>query len=211
MNHLLTVADERELTQFLSEEIGAKLLLSDVAPKGVPEVAVDPLAALPASLPTPPKFGVHQIIYLTFWLPDCGDVKTRASARPAVSAFDRVARLLTCESAEAAGVDDADIIDFECTPIIQLGRSHQYAANRLAPGFLYSMHVKRASLPEPALKKFVATERWLKRRGVKTDPFQHCVEVQTRRPQNLGRLWVCVQPHAMARVRQGTEIWPWNA
>ncbi len=48
MSHLLVTDDERDLAAFLCGELGAKLLLTDVAAAGEPRVADDPLSALPS-------------------------------------------------------------------------------------------------------------------------------------------------------------------
>jgi hypothetical protein len=210
MNDLLTVEDERDLTAFLVEHIGAKLLLSDVAQNEEPAVADDPLAALPVCLPERLKFGREDIFYLIFWLPACGPIKTMRTASIAASVSGRVSRLLTRDAAYAAGGDDDDIIDQERTPIVKLSRSTRLTSNRLAPGVLQSMPLKRQAIPKDALEKYLETKRWLKRRGAKVDPFAHCPEVRERRPKNLGALWVYAQPYAMKLVLQGMEIWPWN-
>lgn len=208
MSYLQVVEDERELTVFLCEELGAKLLLSDVAPAGEPQIAKDPLAALPEELPERATFGSKEIYNLMFWLPDCGPVKTMRDAAEPTDARDRVSRLLT---QDAAGEKFADVVDSECTPVLRLRRSHWQAPNRLAPGQLASMPIVSSAIPKDVKRAHAKAERWLRSRGTKTDPFAHCPEVKDRRPERLGPLWVWVQPHAMKLVERGTEIWPWNA
>jgi hypothetical protein len=207
MSYLHVTDDERELVAFLCGELSAKLLLSDVASKGEPRFADDPLSSLPSELPAAPKFGSNKVYTLIFWLPAIGPVKTLRDAPPASAPRDRVARLL---SREAAAEQFADLIDFERSPVLTFTRSHWHAPNRLAPGILSSMPATTV-LPREVQRVHSRMQRWLRNRGVKIDPFEHCAEVKDRRPKRLGLLWVWVQPHAMALVQQGTEIWPWNA
>jgi len=92
--------------------------------------------------------------------------------------------------------------------VLTLTRSHWHAQNRLAPGNLGATMLQNM----PDVKRHHSRAlRWLKKRGVKLDPFAHCAEVRDRRPQRLGPLWARAQPNAMTLVEQGIEIWPWNA
>lgn len=204
MSHLLVTDDERDLAAFLCGELGAKLLLTDVATAGEPKVADDPLSALPSELPTAATYGSKEVRSLTFWLPEIGPVKTLGNAPPATNPRDRVARLLT---EDAAAEQFADVVDFERTPVLTLTRSHWHAQNRLSPGNLSTL---QAISPE-VKRQYSRALRWLKKRGVKMDPFAHCAEVRDRRPKQLGPLWVWAQPNAKALVERGIEIWPWNA
>ena len=52
--------DERDLAAFLCGELGAKLLLTDVATAGEPKVADDPLSALPSELPAAASYTSHR-------------------------------------------------------------------------------------------------------------------------------------------------------
>jgi hypothetical protein len=206
MSDLLTTDDERDLVAFLCGELGAKLLLTDVAAGGEPSIAADPLAALPATLPGPAVFGSKEVRTVIFWLAACGPIKTLRDAPAPSSAKEQVARILTRD--HAAGQFD-DVIDLERTPVLLLSRSHWHGRNRLAPGTLGPSASSR-NLREDVKRASLMARRRLQKRGVKTDPFTHCPEVKDRRPARLGPLWVWVQPHAMALVKQGIEIWPWN-
>jgi len=208
MSYLHVTDDERELVAFLCGELGAKLLLTDITTAGEPECADDPLSALPSMLPRPAVFGSHEVRSFIFWLPAGGPVKTFRDAPPAIDARDRVARLL---SQEAASERFADLIDLERTPVMTFNRSHWHAPNRLAPGTFSSRPAKSVLIPPEVRRLYSRAQRWLRSRAVKIDPFAHCAEVKDRRPKHLGPLWVWVQPHAMALVKQGVEIWPWNA
>jgi hypothetical protein len=208
MSYLHVTDDERELTAFLCGELGAKLLLSDIAAAGEPRFADDPISALPSGLPAAAVFGSTEVRTLIFWLPAIGPVKTFRDAPPASDARDRVARRL---SREVAGEQFLDLIDLERTPVLTFNRSHWHAQNRLAPGNLGSVPTRSAVIPPGVKRAHSRAQRWLRKRGVKIDPFAYCAEVSDRRPRHLGPLWVWVQPHAMALVKQGTEIWPWNA
>ena len=75
MSHLLVTDDERDLAAFLCGELGAKLLLTDVAAAGEPKVADDPLSALPSELPAAATYGSKEVRSLIFWLPEIGPVK----------------------------------------------------------------------------------------------------------------------------------------
>ncbi len=208
MSFLLVPEDESELTVYLCEELGAKLLLSDIAMEAEPQIARDPLQALPAQLPHEATPGCKEIYELLFWLPACGPIKTMRDAPEATDARDRVAQLLTRDS---AANQFADVIDTQRTPVLRLRRSTKMAGNRLAPGLLGTMRIQASALPQDVRRMHAKATRWLKKRGAKTDPFLHCPEVKERRPANLRPLWVWVQPYAMELVEQGTEIWPWNA
>ena len=211
MGELLVPGDERDFTAFVCETLGAKLLLSDVTNGGEPHVASDPLSALPKTLPVQARFGFHQVLYLTFWLPSAGPVRTLADAPPPSSPHDVVARRLTDEAAEAAGESAQDLIDFTRTPMINFRRSTAQTPQRLAPGGLGAMALPSAALPAEVRVAHGKAKRWLRKRAVKTDPFQHCPEVAHRRPKNLGPLWCWIQPEAWRLVQSGTEVWPWNA
>jgi hypothetical protein len=203
MTYLQVTDDERELTALICGELGAKLLLTDVAVAGEANMAVDPCSALPARLPFKPKFGSVDVYTLIFWLPACGPIKTFGDAPAPQTPGDRVARLLT---REAAKEKYADVIDLERTPALTLYRSHWHAPNRLAPG-----NLARTTTFPGVQSAYSSAQRWLRKRGAKVDPFAYCEEARNQRPKRLGPLWVWVQPHAMALVEQGTEIWPWNA
>jgi hypothetical protein len=204
VSHLLVTDDERDLAAFLCGELGAKLLLTDVATAGEPKVADDPLSGLPSELPTAATYGSKEVRSLIFWLPEIGPVKTLGNAPPATNPRDRVARLLT---EDAAAEQFADVVDFERTPVLTLTRSHWHAQNRLAPGNLSTLQ----TISPEVKRQYSRALRWLKKRGVKMDPFAHCAEVRDRRPKRLGPLWVWAQPNAKALVERGIEIWPWNA
>ena len=94
MGELLVPGDEREFTAFVCETFGAKLLLSDVTTDGEPQIANDPLAALPQMLPGPAKFGVHQVLCLMFWLPAFGPVRTLAAFLTAYRTLRRACELV---------------------------------------------------------------------------------------------------------------------
>lgn len=150
MSILLTEEDERDLTEFLVEELGAKLLLNDLAPKGSPNVAEYPLSALPKNLPSRPVFGGDNVYSLLFWLPECGDIQTMASAPQPESAHIKVARKLTLDS---AGDNFNNLIDQERTPILRLSRTIRISNNRPAPGQLGSMPVTVKDMPKDVKSK----------------------------------------------------------
>jgi hypothetical protein len=144
MSYLHVTDDERELAGFLCGELGAKLLLSDVAAAGEPRFADDSISALPSELPAAAVFGSTEVYTFIFWLPAVGPVKTFRDTPPASDAGDRVARRL---SREAAGEQFLDLIDLERTPVLTFNRSHWHARNWLAPGNLGSMPRRSADRP----------------------------------------------------------------
>jgi hypothetical protein len=68
------------------------------------------------------------------------------------------------------------------------------------------MPIQAAALPAEVGAAHARTRRWLTARAVKVDPFNHCPEVQHRRPKSLGPLWCWVQPEAWRLVQAGAEI-----
>jgi hypothetical protein len=207
MSDLLAPGDERELTAFLCETLGAKLLLSDVTTAGEPRVASNALAALPRTLPGPAFFGDTSVRALLFWLPFVGPIRTMVDARPPETPHDRVAQLL---SQQAAGERAHDLIDLERTPVLMLNRSKALGSNRLAPGGLAAMPVRKAALPAEVRSVHSKVRHWLRARAIKVDPFDYCPEARSRRPKSLGPLWCWAQPEAWRMVEAGAEIWPWN-
>jgi hypothetical protein len=207
MSDLLAPADERDLTIFLCETLAAQLLLSDLTTGGEPRLALDALASLPEALPGPARFGDRAVRVLIFWLPWVGPIRTLADAPTPATPRDRVARYL---SAQAAGDRAADLIDLERTPVLRFTRSTALSQQRLAPGSFAAMPLQTAALPAEVRAAHARTRRWLKTRAVKADPFDHCPEVQSRRPKSLGPLWCWVQPEAWRLVQAGAEIWPWS-
>ena len=95
MSDLLAPGDERDLTLFLCETFGAKLLLSDLTAGGEPLLADDPFASLPSALPGPPAFADRAVRDLIFWLPSVGPIRTLADAPQPATPRDRIARLLS--------------------------------------------------------------------------------------------------------------------
>jgi hypothetical protein len=207
MSHLLEPGDERDLTAFLCETLGAKLLLSDVTTAGEPHIAADALAALPQTLPGPAFVGDISVRSLVFWLPFAGPIRTMVDAPPPETPHDHVARLL---SRQAAGERAPDLIDLERTPVLMLTRSKALGSNRLAPGELAAMPIRKAALPAEVRAVHSKVRRWLVARAIKVDPFDYCPEVRSRRPKSLGPLGCWVQPEAWRQVQAGAEIWPWS-
>ena len=210
MSVLLAPADERDLAVFLCETLGARLLLSDVITSDGPRLAANPLAALPGALPGPAFYGDRSVRTLIFWLPSAGPVRSLADAPMPDTPHDRVARRISADAADAAGVRVTDLIDLESTPVLRLLRSKAVSPHRLAPGAFAAMPVRAAALPAEVRAAYDKASRWLKKRAVKADPFEHCPEVQSRRPNHLGPLWCWIQPEAWRLVQAGAEVWPWN-
>jgi len=207
MNDLLAPGDERELTAFLCDSVGAKLLLSDLTTNGEPHLARDPVAALPPTLSGPAKFGDRAVRHLIFWLPSGGPIRTLADAPAPTTPLERVERRLTTDAARDR---TRDLIDFARTPVFTLSRSHALSPQRLAPGGYAGRPLRVATVPAEVRDAYRKVHRWIRSRAVKVDPFDHCPEVRHRRPKSLGPLWCWVQPEAWRMVQSGIEIWPWN-
>lgn len=207
MNDLLAPGDERELTAFLCDSVGAKLLLSDLTTNGEPHLASEPVAALPPALPGPPVFGDRAVRQLIFWLPSVGPIHTLADAPTPTTPLERIERRLTTD---AAGDRTRDLIDFARTPVFALSRSQALSPQRLAPGGYAGRPLRVATVPAEVRAAYRKVHRWIRVRAVKVDPFDHCPEVRHRRPKSLGPLWCWVQPEAWRMVQSGIEIWPWN-
>lgn len=207
MNNLLAPGDERELTAFVCDVVGAKLLLSDLTSDGEPQLATDPVAALPPALPGPAYFGDPSVRYLSFWLPSAGPIRTLADAPTPTTPHDIVARRLTTD---AAGGATRNLIDFDRTPVFTLLRTQAMSPQRLAPGGYASKPLRDKTILDEVRAAYRKAHRWIRGRAVRVDPFDHCPEVMHRRPKNIGPLVCWVQPEAWRMVQSGIEIWPWN-
>ena len=208
MSYLLLPEDERELVEYLCYEIGLSLLLSDVAPNGIPSVARNPTAVLPSELPDRVQVGKAQVAYFIFWCPSICPVHTIAQKSATTDPKDRVSEFLTRNN---AGGRYPDVIDLSATPVIRYRRCYWQTTNRLVPGVLQAMPIRIPETPNEVLQLYRKVERWLRKRGTKLNPFEHCLDTPVPQPRNLNGFWVWAQPHALEWVRNNGEIWPWTA
>lgn len=204
MSYLLIPEDEKDLVTYLVNGLGLKLLLSDVAPNREPRVAQDPLSAVPTELG---KQYDATPSHLIFWCSQLGPIRTLVDAPVTSDPRTQVARQLTQQS---AGDEYEDVIDLSRTPVLRWRRCCWHAPNRLKPALLQGMELKVRQTPKDLLKLYAKVERWLKSRGEKLNPFEHCTELPGAQPRNLNTFWVWVHPHALESVRRGLEIWPWT-
>jgi hypothetical protein len=203
MSFLLLPQDEKALFHYMCDELGLSLLLSDVTERGAPRVASQPLTAVSDRLPT----SVSDPGTLIFWCRDLGPVRVLADAPAPVDVADRVAGLLT---RQAAGAGYGDVIDHCRTPVIRWRRARFRREGQLKPALLQAMPLKIRDTPPGVLSLHRQIDRWLKKRGEKVNPFDHCSDAPGPAPRNLSVLWVWVHPHAMEWIRGGGEIWPWT-
>jgi hypothetical protein len=203
MSFLLLPQDEMVLFRYLCEELGLALLLSDVTEQGAPRVALQPLTAISDRLPR----STVDPSTLIFWCRDLGQVKVLADAPEPVDAADRVAGLLT---REAAGSGYGDVIDLCRTPVIRWVRARYRRDGQLMPGLLQAMPLSIRDTPPGVMRLHRNIDRWLKKRGEKVNPFEHCCDATVSPPRNLNVFWVWVHPHAMEWIKGGGEMWPWT-
>ncbi len=204
MGYLLYPEDERDLTRKLTGDFGRRLLLSDVAPQGEPLLASDPQGALPPQLPSEPD----DPRFLMFWVEDLGPIRTAGNAAAVADPADEIARVLSAQSARAANVDPQDLIDQTRTPVLGLHRTRSHSG-RLVPATLTAMPIPTSRQPTELLRRHRRVSEWLKRRGRRINPFEHCTDLPIEQPRNLNPFWVWVQPHAERWLEDGGEVWPW--
>ena len=204
MSYLLVPEDEKDLVTYLVNGLGLRLLLSDVAPNREPRVAQDPWSAVPTELG---KQNDTTPSHLIFWCSQLGPIRTLVDAPVTSDARTQVARQLT---QQMAGHEYEDIIDLSRTPVIRWLRCSWHAPNRLKPALLQGMELEVRQTPKPVLKLYAKVGRWLKSRGEKLNPFEHCMELPGAQPRNLKTFWVWVHRHALESVKRGLEIWPWT-
>jgi hypothetical protein len=203
MPFLLLPRDEIALVSHLCDELGLRLLLSDLTERGVPRIASRPTDAITDRLPRSGD-GASTLV---FWCPALGPVKTFADASEPVDASNRVAALLTQQS---AGGRYCDVVDLCRTPVIRWRRSLVRREGQLMPGSLQAMPMTIREHPPDVLKLHGKIERWIKKHAERVNPFDHCSDAPIPQPRNMNALWVWAHPHALEWVRNGGEIWPWT-
>jgi hypothetical protein len=104
-----------------------------------------------------------------------------------------------------------DLVDLARRPVVRFQRSNWNRNGCLNPGQLQGMAVRVKEHPPELLAKLRSVERWLKKRGERLNPFEHCSQSPIAAPSNLNVFWVWAQPAALTWVQQGGEVWPWSA
>jgi hypothetical protein len=210
MGFLLLPPDERVLVDGLVSEFGLTLLAHDAAPGGKGQLVSASLATLPSDLALPARPGQMPSAPTTllFWHSGIGPIRTLGDAPPSSDPRDRVADLIVRESAQ----DWADLIDLARTPVIRFARSHWHddAQTRLQPGLLGGMAVKAKEQPAEVRRLHARVVRWMKKRGERLNPFEHCTNLPREQPLNLSGFWVWAWPEAQSWVRAGGQVWPWT-
>jgi hypothetical protein len=180
---LLLPEDEPALVAHLLEAESLTRLAHDDLSYGPPVVGA---LEAPLPLPEPPRPGVEPGVprRFTFWVPDLGELS------PARHRF----------------------IDYERSPVLTWRRTSWHASGALCPGLLGTQTRPRKDQPVELLRLLARVEKWMKRSGVRLDPFDHAPdEPPVERPANVKPFAVWAHPHAAQWVRGGGSVWPWNA
>lgn len=208
MNWLLMPADERELLNFLVEELGLVLLAHDLTEHGDPVVSDPQTDGRLGELPRQPgPSGADWDFNL--WAPMIGPVRLLGDAPEPTDPKDRVMLRLNKEMTPLW----RELIDSERTPVVHFGRSRWHRNGSLCPGVLGGQARPTREQPKELLALLRKIKRWLKSKGERLNPFEHChVEIPVKEPpRNLNMFWVWARPAALTWVRGGGSVWPWNA
>ena len=203
MGYLLLPPDEREFVSYICGDLGLKLLIGDLAPGGVAKIASNPVAVLPESILDAAGPSVHRFV---FWCADVGPIQTLGTAVPN-NPVDRVLIELNRQGTP----EWHDLVDYNRSPVLRWERCHWQSEDRLASGQLAAMSIPRRLQPPELLVRFKRATRWLRTGAERLNPFEHCSDTPVSQPANLGPFWVWARPNALAWVRRGGEVWPWNA
>jgi hypothetical protein len=101
-------------------------------------------------------------------------------------------------------------IDVARSPVIRFYRSSWNRNGCLNPGLLQAAAAPVKEQPDELLRLRRQVERWLRTAGERLNPFDHCSKSPIAQPTNLNAFWTWARPHALAWVRGGGEVWPWN-
>lgn len=208
MNYLLFPEDEIELTRYLCNELDLKLLLNDLAPKGIPKITINPIDSLPKTLPKEAKLGSQEIYYLKFWCPQIGPIKTFSKT---YSKYSHPVDRVWVELSKQSTTQWKDLIDYSQTPVIRWIRCTRMRNNCIAPGLLQGMELKKKDHPKELLMLYRQIERWLQKDGIRINPFDYYQNKSFKQPSNLNMFWVWVKPHAVKWIEQHKCVYPWNA
>jgi len=213
MNWLLLPADERELLDYLVEELHLNFLAHDLTEDGKPSLSDAKRDRRLAKLPRPPRHPSPatylESLEFRFWAPQIGPIRLLGEAPEPTDAKDRVMLQLNKEMTPRW----SELIDLERTPIVTFLRSRWHSNGSLCPGALGGQPRPRREQPKELLALLRRIERWLKERGERLNPFEHChVEIPEVKdpPKNLNMFWVWARPEALSWVHSGGSVWPWN-
>ncbi len=200
---MLLPADERQLVVELVDRWSLLLLASDVLDDaGQPQVAPEPAAVVTTALPGRPSALQPDPVprSFTFWRPTWG-VNTFPKGEAAV---DRVSDQLTAEAATAAGVDPAQLLRHDRTPVITYRRSGWIEPEAsLHVGALGGMAAPANRWPEELVTVHRQIQRALAKAGERIGSEHFTSNRYEPRTYAL--------PHAMAWIADGGRVHPWDA
>lgn len=189
VNWLLLPDDEDELVAYVSGELGLVLVGEGWDRDGLPR-----------------QFGT-QPSEVVWWASDIGPIQRMGDAPPPKDAKDAV---LVRLNQEADPERWKDLLDARRTPVIRFHRSNWNRNGCLNPGLLQAMSIPLKEQPKELIRLLRQTERWLKSDGEKVNPFRHTIRTPVPEPERLGALTAWARPHALAWIRDGGKVWPWN-
>jgi hypothetical protein len=194
VNWLLLPEDERQLSRFMTEGLGLKLISRHLDHD--------------ESLPGPPQPFRDEYIDMLFWAPEVGPIRRLGDAPEPIDPIDSV--LLRLNRERNPG-DWRNLVDSNRSPLIRFHRSNWNRNGCLNPGLLQGMSIPVKDQPPDLMALKRKVERWLKSEGDRLNPFEHCTKTTQTAPKNLNPFWVWARPGALSWVEDGGEVWPWNA
>jgi hypothetical protein len=202
VNYLLLRDDEGPLRRYLSDDLDLIPLANAAGPgtaaePGTPDL---PSHAKPSLAGRPSEF--------VYWAKQVGSLRRLGEAPDPASAKEKVGRIL---NEQVFGDDWVKAIDVARSPVIRFYRSSWNQNGCLNPGLLQAAAAPIKEQPDELLRILRQVERWLRAEGERLNPFEHCSKSPIAPPANLNAFWVWARPHALAWVRGGGEVWPWNA
>lgn len=204
---ILLPEDELILVEHLRSAEELLLLASDDLAGGPPVIrgSLDPPPLPPPPVPFQPAAEPDALL---FWWPPGGELRTLGDAPAPADAKGRVALHLT----QDATSEWQDLLDQERSPIIRWSRTRWHSSGALCPGLLQTQARKTTEQPRELLRLHRRLTSWMKKQGVRTNPFDHAPEeLPVEPPPNVGSSWVWAFPAAAAWVGEGGTLWPWNA
>jgi len=195
------------LIEHLTDAEGLLLLASDHLRAGPSVVRgqLDPPSLPPPAEPLTPR---EEPATFNFWWQEGGELRALGDAPPPGDAAGRVALKLAQDASEHR----QDLLDLERSPIVRWARCRWHSSGALCPGLLQAQARKTSEQPAGLVRLHRRVARWMKKQGVRINPFDHGPEELTMDPPaNLNMFWAWAFPAAEAWVRDGGTIWPWNA
>jgi hypothetical protein len=198
MSYLLLPEDERELVTYLCDDLGWGLITGAIE-RGTPIAFAAPSVALSGDLPVAGDHATGPLWVLLFWSPEWG----RAIAiGDAPEPTDLVRRVLRSRRGGDTGALD-NVIDLLVSPVVIYRRCYwgDHPDGSLGVGFLRGMDRPRADWPAELRRAVGQAERWLKRGGVKINPFDY-----VDGPGTIPNVVTWARPAAWSWLERGGRI-----